>query len=329
MGLSRLSDQIHIDKWAMLWRGLYSNLSTTTTKEGLLHRALRLGHTSTDPGVHSTIVPSNIPQLLTGLKELTSSLGISLCKGGSCPRNTPNKTKPNHCTGMDLSLHSKLDRKLMNYRITTLSDLIIFSPNKANHWALPSIHSQFPLIQELLPTNAPAWHRSIRIGRFWSVEDADGQQGHLLEVLGISTTGLINIRRWISLIPRATWLPNNIALHRRRARDKIWVHPEVPGISRGAGSTDFIPFASFWGRLLQAILGTEQPITYLDDAQILRKDIARQVFFCSEERLPSLPNATDSASIPQDPSPFSYYRDALAGRLRYLLTVLFVFFQHH
>jgi len=201
----------------------------------------------------------------------------------------------------------------MNLRISTLSDLMIFSPNQTNSWALPLIHSQLPLVQELLPPDAPAGDRSIRIGQFWSLEDEGGLNGHILEILGVLPNGLINIRKWIPLIPRTTWLPDNMALHRRRARDKIWVHPEVPGISRGAGSTDTIPSSSFRGRILRATLGQEEPITYLDDALTPRKDIARQVFFCAEERLPSMPTHHNRAGASQDPIPQQFLQDCTGG----------------
>jgi len=121
-----------------------------------------------------------------------------------------------------------------------------------------------------------------------------------LEILGIYTNGFVNIRIWVTLIPRTTWLSDDIVLLRRRDRDKIWIHPEVPGISRSAGSTDFIPFTSFRGRNLRAILEPEQPTIYLDDAQILHKNIARQVYFCADKRLPSKPDSIHRASTPQD-----------------------------
>jgi len=187
MELSRLSDQILIEKWAMIWRGLHSDLSTRTATKGLLQQALQLGNTSTYPGVRSSIVPSKVPHLLTGLIEFTSSLGISLCKGGSCPHDTPDQ---NIAQALHISLHSKLDRKLMNFRISTLSDLMIFPANQDNQWALQMIHSQLPLIQELLPIEAPAGHRTIRIGQFWSLEDFEGLHGHILEILGIYINGL-------------------------------------------------------------------------------------------------------------------------------------------
>jgi len=54
---------------------------------------------------------------------------------------------------------------------------------------------------------APAGHHLIRIGQFWSLEDSVGQQGHILKILGIYINGLINIRKWVPLIPTTTRLP--------------------------------------------------------------------------------------------------------------------------
>lgn len=46
LGLHRLSDQILIDKWAMIWRGFHADPSTKAATEGLLNRALRIGQSS-------------------------------------------------------------------------------------------------------------------------------------------------------------------------------------------------------------------------------------------------------------------------------------------
>ena len=53
MNLSRLSDQIILDKWAMIWRGLKADIYTKTATEALLHRSLRIGQTPSDPGYKS------------------------------------------------------------------------------------------------------------------------------------------------------------------------------------------------------------------------------------------------------------------------------------
>jgi len=94
--LSRLSDQILMDKWARIWHGLHSDLSTQVATEGLLHRALRLGHTNTDTGYRSAIVQSEIPQILMGSIELTSSIVLTLCKGGDPPQDTPSQSLAKH-----------------------------------------------------------------------------------------------------------------------------------------------------------------------------------------------------------------------------------------
>jgi len=121
LGLSWLSDQILMEKWAMIWRGLHLDHSTRVATEGLLHRALRLGHTSTDFGYRSAFAQCNISQILTGLIKLTSSIGLTLCKGGAPPQDTPSQPL---AQALQLTLHSKIDKKLMNHRITTIADLM-------------------------------------------------------------------------------------------------------------------------------------------------------------------------------------------------------------
>jgi len=78
------------------------------------------------------------------------------------------------------------------YPYGRFSDLMIFSPTQENYWAIPLITSQFPLIRELLPPDAPAGHRFLRIGQFWSLEHTEGHQEQILEILG----GIL----WVSLM---------------------------------------------------------------------------------------------------------------------------------
>jgi len=96
-------------------------------------------------------------------------------------------------------------------------------------------------------------------------------------------------------------------------RNKIWVHPEAPGMSRGAESTVFLPSSIFRGRLLLIILGPEQPSTFQDDEQILHKDIARQVLYSSEERFRSLPGTNDNPQQTNDPIPLRFFFFLLSG----------------
>jgi len=152
----------------------------------------------------------------------------------------------------------------MNHRIKTIADFMIFPPNQNHRWATPLITSQFPLILDLLSLKPPSGHRFIKTGQFWSLEQKSGAHGHILEILGITLQGLVSVRRWVPLIPRTEWYRDNVLLHRRRARDKLWAHPETPGLSRGAGSTVFLPTNIFRDGLLFMTLGPEQPTSYQD-----------------------------------------------------------------
>ena len=82
MGLHRLSDQILMDKWAMIWSGLHADQSTRIATKCLLHRAFRIGQSSSDTGYSAQAFPTSIPQFLTGLLEQAQICGLSLCKGG-------------------------------------------------------------------------------------------------------------------------------------------------------------------------------------------------------------------------------------------------------
>jgi len=85
----------------------------------------------------------------------------------------------------------------MNHCITTLADLMNFSPNQDNHWALPLITSQFPLIKEILPPDATAHqgHRYLRTGQSCFLEHVGGQHGHIRENFGINLMRLLNDRK--------------------------------------------------------------------------------------------------------------------------------------
>ena len=75
MGITRLSDQINIDKWAMMVRGLYSDTSTTMATVGILNRSLRIGKTDTDTGYQAIVRPTTVPQHLRSLLGLLDEFG--------------------------------------------------------------------------------------------------------------------------------------------------------------------------------------------------------------------------------------------------------------
>jgi len=64
MGITRLSDQINIEKWAMLVCGLYSDNDKSMATQGILQRSLQIGQTDTDVGFETIAKPTNIPQHL-------------------------------------------------------------------------------------------------------------------------------------------------------------------------------------------------------------------------------------------------------------------------
>ena len=70
LGITRLSDQINIDKWAMMVRGLYSDQFTSTATLGILNRSLRIGQTDTDHGYEAIVKPAGIPHQMRSLIEL-------------------------------------------------------------------------------------------------------------------------------------------------------------------------------------------------------------------------------------------------------------------
>ena len=56
MGITRMSDQINIDKWTMLMRGLHSDSQTSRAAQSLLQRSLRIGRTDTDMGYEAIAI---------------------------------------------------------------------------------------------------------------------------------------------------------------------------------------------------------------------------------------------------------------------------------
>jgi len=84
-----------------------------------------------------------------------------------------------------------------------------------------------------------------------------------------------------------------VALRRRNAKYRLWVHPDSPGASRGAGSKKYYPIQVLNGRLPHIIHGPEQPTTYLDNAQVL---------FFAFKRSPTMKDNPDHGSTLIDPS---------------------------
>ena len=84
MGLTRLSDQIIIDKCTLLIPGPYADKATAIMAAAkLLYRSRRFGETEdTDNGYDASAKPSNMPQHFRSHLELNQESGYSLRKSG-------------------------------------------------------------------------------------------------------------------------------------------------------------------------------------------------------------------------------------------------------
>jgi len=77
---------------------------------------------------------------------------------------------------------NSLKRKLMNFRITTLSDLMVLKES-GNSWNQQLLDT-FQILPDQL-SQCPAGRRSIRIGQYWASSNYDGQNGTIVEIMGI------------------------------------------------------------------------------------------------------------------------------------------------
>ena len=295
MNLPRLSDQILLDKWAMIWRGLRADSHTRIATEGLLHRAMRTGQTLSDSGFSSSTSVAGIPQLLTGLLEASEKCGLRLTKGGLPSANTPSHPILDQ---LNLRILTKQADKLMNARIITIGDLITFNPDSTNSWSTTLIRHLIPDLEILLPHIPPEGHRIIRTGQYWSSNKLQGHEGHLIEILGLIDSNTVNGRRWIPVIPRDTEFPTGVLISPPGKGRQIWVRPAFPGSSRGAGATEEFTIADlFTGNPHHLTLGPETTATFADDQAEQRDGIARQVLHSSLERPPlALPSIRNSVT---------------------------------
>jgi hypothetical protein len=279
MGIMRLSDQINIDKWAMLVRGLYSDKDTSMATQGILQRSLRIGQTDTDVGFEAIAKPSNIPQHLRSLLELMEESGYYLRKAGNSTLNSPSLP----ILQIIPDATNALKRKLMNYRITTLADLMIFH-HTGNTWNQP-LCNLFPAIIPLLP-NCPEGQRELRIGQYWASSNYGGQRGRVVEIMGTIGSN-INGRSWVSPIPSDQWItPTTPNGHLQ------WVTPMIFSDSRGAGATETFDIHRFFnGQTMLVRLSEEIPHYRVDNGR-KTNCIARAVRTCHWEQAPTIQDYT-------------------------------------
>jgi len=285
MGIPRLSDQINVDKWAMMVRCIYSDAATSTATLGILNRCLRMGQTDTDTGCEATVQPTNIPHHMTRLLELKEESGYYLRRSGAFTEGTPSQS----INELPLPDTKGLRTKLVDYRITTLADLMIIGI-AGNSWNI-QLCQQFPTIVPLLPS-CPQGARILRPGQYWASSYYGGQEGRIVEIMGVYRN-IINGRSWLPAIPSNTWPSVN------RQRNRLsWVTPMLPFDSRGAGATEQFNVVDFFsGQLMLVQLSEEVPKLRKVDGKDIRC-VARAIRSCHFEDPPQLTGETVNVGSP-------------------------------
>jgi len=217
----------------MMVRGLYSDQHACTATLGILNRSLRIGQTDTDHGYEAIIKPSGIPHLMRSLIEIMDETGYQLRRAGKDTTNSPSKLVLEQ---FNITSNS-LKRKLMNFRITTISDLMVFKES-GNSWN-QQLLDIFQILPDQLP-QCPTGKRSIRIGQYWASSNCGGENGRIVEIMGIRGK-LFNGRSWCPADPDVGWAQVN---HTRGRLN--WVTPQLVSDSRGAGATEYYDIDNFF-----------------------------------------------------------------------------------
>ena len=275
IGLRRLSDQINLDKWAMLTRGLYSDRETVVATNSLLLRSLRISQTDTDIGHAATTKPSEVSHMLRSLVEAMAPAGYCLRKSGISPQLTPSQLLTDLLPDIDHRLRSKL----MHLRITTMSDVMVFNWEGGNTWD-DKLLRELELPPEVFPVICPIGERRLRVGQFWATSNYGGPAGEIVEIMGLQNRRF-NGRRWREAIISHGWV-------RPTPSPIKWMTPCILSDSRGAGATEWFDIAPFFtGEIWQYLLSEEVPrYTNINDIDI--PCVARAVRFRRRERGPLL-----------------------------------------
>ena len=278
LGITRLSDQINIDKWTMIIRGLYSDQLTRTATLGILNRSLRIGQTDTDHGYEAMVRPTGVPQQLRSLIELMEESGYRLRRSGKSTMSSPSKLVMEH---IDVT-NSVTKRKMMNYRISTFADLMVFRET-GNRWN-QKLLDIFKILPDQLPTQCPSGRRSIRIGQYWASSNYEGQNGRIVEVMGIQGN-CFNGRSWITAIPSESWAEDT------HIRGRLtWVTPYTQSDSRGAGATEYYNIDHFFQGSLRIYTLSEEVPRYRSEEGLQSNCIARAIRSSHEEDSPEIPH---------------------------------------
>jgi exonuclease III len=275
LGIARLSDQINIDKWTMLIRGLYSDHATCSATKGILNRCLRIGQTDTDYGYEAMVQPAGVPQLMRSLIELMDESGYQLRRSGQDTTGSPSQLIIEQ---FDIT-NKRIKRKLMNYRLTTVADLMKFQIT-GNSWN-DILTKQFSTLSP--PPLCPPGRRLLRIGQYWASSKFEGQNGVIVEIMGIHGNQ-INGRSWITAIPSSGWAGTGATRGRL-----TWVTPRNLSDSRGAGATEHYDIDLFLSSELMLYTLSEEVPRFRSEKGINVNCVARAIRSCHEEVAPTLP----------------------------------------
>ena len=288
IGLCRISDQINLDKWATLMRGIHSDHHTSIAARSLLNRCLRIGQTDTDIGYEAVAKPTKIPQLLRSLVEAMATTGHFLRRGGISTQHTPSQS----IYELPIPDDKRLIAKLVNLRITTLADLMLFAQDGHNHWNT-NLQRTLASLTEILPYRCPTGNRLLRVGQYWASELYGGQEGVVIEIMGIEADKF-NGRRWQTVIPQQSW-PTI------RGPTLTWMIPCISSDSRGAGTSEWFDTRQFFnGELRYATLSEEIP-SYINQHSQVNLCVARALRSIHCERRPILAHENQHQKVTLHP----------------------------
>ena len=215
---------------------------------------------------------------MRSLIELMDESGYQLRRSGKSTMSSPSKLVLEH---IDIT-NTATKRKLMNFRITTISDLMVFKKT-GNSWN-QKILDIFHILPDQLPSQCPIGRRSIRIGQYWASSNYEGQNGRIVEVMGIRGN-CVNGRSWITAIPTEGWAENN------NIRGRLtWVTPYTQSDSRGAGATEYYDIDHFFRGTLRIYILSEEVPRYRCDNGLQANCVARAIRFSHEEDSPEVPH---------------------------------------
>jgi len=142
----------------------------------------------------------------------------------------------------------------------------------------------FHILPDQLPSQCPIGRRSIRIGQYWASSNYEGQNGRIVEVMGIRGN-CFNGRSWITAIPTEGWAENN------NIRGRLtWVTPYTQSDSRGAGATEYYDIDHFFRGTLRIYILSEEVPRYRCDNGLQANCVARAIRSSHEEDSPEVPH---------------------------------------